>query len=310
MDNNNKEKNFASAVVYMHNDAGRVADFIGDLDRTLADNFLKYEIIVVNDFSTDEGAAELKRQIAGTDRGVVTLLNMSYHHGVESAMNAGVDLSIGDFVFEFDTMDSDFPWETLMEIYRHSLTGYDIVNACSNVGRPGVGSRGFYWLMNKYADLQYDIEPETFRVLSRRAVNRIHDLSKSIPYRKASYANCGLKMATKSYESTGKAAKKKRKGKLDLALTSLILFTDVAFRAAVTIALCMVAITIGVAIYALVYRIFGEPVEGWTTTILFLSFSFCCLFVIMAMVLKYLSTLVRLNFLKKTYVFESIEKLQ
>ena len=43
----NKEKNFASAVVYLYNDEDRVYDFISGLDKSLSDNFVKYEIIVV-----------------------------------------------------------------------------------------------------------------------------------------------------------------------------------------------------------------------------------------------------------------------
>ena len=37
----------------------------------------------------------------------ITILNMSFFHGVEAAMNAGVDLAIGDFVFEFDSCIAD-----------------------------------------------------------------------------------------------------------------------------------------------------------------------------------------------------------
>lgn len=304
-----KEKNFVSAVVYMHNDETLAEDFLVSLDKTLSETFLKYEIIVVNDHSSDRSAEAVRRAVAERGLGCVTLLTMSYNQGLETSMNAGVDLAIGDFVFEFDSMYVDFPWQTVVSIYRHSLSGYDIVNAC-NGRRQRLSSGIFYALMNKYAHLQYHIETETFRVLSRRAINRVHDLSESIPYRKAAYANCGLRMATKTYEPTAALRPKPQKGRVGLAIQSLILFTDVAFRVSVSIALLMVAITIGVAIYALAYFFLENPVEGWTTTILFLSFSFCCLFIILSMILKYLSTIVGMNFTRKTYVVEAIDKLQ
>ena len=44
-------------------------------------------------------------------------------------MNAGVDLAIGDFVFEFDTVCMDYKTELLMQVYRRSLEGFDIVSA-------------------------------------------------------------------------------------------------------------------------------------------------------------------------------------
>ena len=51
---------------------------------------------------------------------------MSFFHGVESAMGAGVDLAIGDFVLEFDSalQDSLFMFQHLIQvIYRIDLSG-------------------------------------------------------------------------------------------------------------------------------------------------------------------------------------------
>ena len=305
----NKEKNFASAVAYLYDDEDRVIPFLEGLNATLSNNFLKYEIILVNDCSKDRSTEIVKNWVGKQEKSCVTLLNMSFHQGVETAMNAGVDLSIGDFVFEFDSVCVDYKWSLLMDVYYSSLAGYDIVTAHS-VRPQRFTSKLFYSLMNHYAHLEYQLEPETFRILSRRAINRVHDISETIPYRKAAYANCGLKLATKSYQPVENIKFKVPSGRVNLALNSLILFTDVAFRTAVGISFLMVLVTIFVAIYALSYYLFEHPVEGWTTTILFLSFSFCCLFIILAMILKYLSTLVKMNFLKKTYIFETIEKLQ
>ena len=119
----NKEKNFASAVVYLYNDEDRIYDFISGLDKTLCDNFVKYEIIVVNDHSSDKSATIVKEYASKKDNSCITLLNMSFHQGVETSMNAGDDLAIGDFVFEFDSVYVDFEWSTMMDIYFHSLKG-------------------------------------------------------------------------------------------------------------------------------------------------------------------------------------------
>ena len=107
----NKEKNFASAVVYCYNDAATIGKFIESLDQTLANNFLKYEIVVVNDASTDDSVAIIKKFAAHKEGKVITVLNMSHYQGLESAMNAGVNLSIGDFVYEFDSANADFDWD-------------------------------------------------------------------------------------------------------------------------------------------------------------------------------------------------------
>ena len=52
-----------------------------------------------------------------------------------------------------------------------------------------------------------------------------------------------------------------------------------------------------------------HPVEGWTTTILFLSVAFFGLFGILTIIIKYLQLLMDLVFKRKHYSFESVEKL-
>jgi glycosyltransferase involved in cell wall biosynthesis len=304
----NKEKNFASAIVYLYNEEQLVIQFLQNLEKELSNNFLTFEIILVNDKSTDKCVSIIKNYLTTRSGLVVTIVNMSFHQGIESAMNAGIGIAIGDFVFEFDSVFVDYDWSILMSIYQKSLTGYDIVNASSS-SKAKLTSSLFYKVFNKNANLQYKLSSETFRVLTRRAINRVNSISKTIPYRKAIYANAGLKMATLSYKPTKQMHTKSIKNRSDFAINSLILFSDIAYKFTLTMAIFMVLITVGVAVYAFIYYLCGNPVEGWTTTILFLSFAFFGLFVILAMVVKYLSTIVNLIFSKKEYLFESIEKI-
>jgi glycosyltransferase involved in cell wall biosynthesis len=304
----NKEKNFASAIVYLHNDEQLVLQFIRNLEKELSNNFLTFEIIFVDDKSTDKCVSIIKNYLTTRSGLVVTLVNMSFHQGVESSMNAGMGLAIGDFVFEFDSVFVDYDWSILMSMYQKSLTGYDIVNASSSI-KAKLTSALFYKVFNKNAHLQYQLGTETFRLLTRRAINRVNSISKTIPYRKAIYANAGLKMTTLSYEPTKQMHTKSIKNRSDLAINSLILFSEIAYKFTLTMGIFMILITVGVAVYAFIYYLFGHPVEGWTTTILFLSFAFFGLFVILAMVVKYLATIVNLIFSKKEYLFESIEKI-
>lgn len=309
----NKEKNFVSSVVYCCNDANRIGAFIKNLDETLVTNFLKYEIVVVNDASDDDSIKLIKNYAHKVNEGemehTITILNMSYRQGLEASMNAGLNLAIGDFVFEFDSVNDDYDWSMLMEVYHHGLTGYDIVSARSE-RKPRSSSQFYYWVFNKYAHLQHTIGPDSFRMLSRRAINRIHSITQSIPYRKAAYANCGLAVDTITYKSIDKIHRKQYDDRRIVAVESLLLFTDVPFRATMILAGLMLFVSVAVGIYAVVYKLLSSPVEGWTTTIFFIAFGFSGLFIILSMVIRYMQTLVRLNFRKKDYLFESIEKLQ
>ena len=306
---NCKEKNFLSAVVYMENDEKDIASFLNMLTGELTANFEHYEIICVNNSSRDHSASVI-REFAGAHAGsVISILNMSTSQTMEEAMNAGVDLAIGDFVMEFDSVYVDYEPELIMRVYRHSLEGYDIVSTGSSKSK--IASEMFYSIFNRHANLQYALHTERFRILSRRSINRIRTLSKTIPYRKATYANCGLKEDTILYTSKERSGGKKpnTRQQLGTAFDSLIFYTDLAYKVTIAISLFMMLITLAGSIYAIIVYILGIPVAGYTTTLLLMTASFFGVFAILTVILKYLSLIVKLIFVKQEYVIESVEKI-
>lgn len=280
--------------------------------RVLEDNFEHSEIICVNDFSSDGSVQAVRRTGSQARHTTVTVLNMSYFHGVETSMNAGVDLAIGDFVLEFDSCVLDFAPQEIMNVYRKSLTGYDIVSASPDK-KQRLTSNIFYNVFNRFTDYSYKLYSERFRVLSRRVINRISSMNKSVPYRKAVYANCGLKTMNVKYPAMGggqgKEDKAERKYRTELAVNSMILFTQLGYRFSVTMTVIMMLVAVFVAAYSAFVYLFSTPVAGWTTTIFFMSFAFFGLFGILTIIIKYLQILVDLVFRRKKYSFESIEKL-
>src|SRR5699024_9091086 len=237
---------------------------------------------------------------------------MSYFHGLELSMNAGLDLSIGDFVFEFDNTYLDFDPAVIMDIYRRLLQGFDIVSASAD-RREKFTSKLFYKAFDRYSDLSCKMSTESFRVLSRRVLNRIDSMNKTIPYRKAVYANCGLKTDNIRYRVVDQISrttdKKERTFRSHLAVDSLILFTEMGYSFAKIMTVLMMCTSIFMIAYSIIIYATSNPVAGWTTTILFLSVGFFGLFGILTIVIKYLQLLVDLVFKRKQYSFESIEKL-
>lgn len=314
IEKDNIEKIFMSAVIYVHNDEAYIEDFLRTVMEVVEAGFEHSEIICVNDYSNDASVEKLRRVGSKAKNTTVTVLNMSYFHGVEAAMNAGVDLAIGDFVLEFDSVLLDFPKEEIMRAYKKSLEGYDIVSASPDK-KQRFTSEIFYRVFNRAADFSYKLYSERFRVLSRRVINRISSMNKSVPYRKAVYANCGLKTANIRYSPImGLPDKKKADGmerryRADLAIDSMILFTGIGYKFSVAMTVAMMFIAIAVAVYSAVIYIFSTPVAGWTTTIFFMSFAFFALFGILTIIIRYLQILVDLVFRRKKYSFESIEKI-
>lgn len=308
----NKEKIFISGVIYVHNAENRIEEFLSSVISVFEENFDHSEIICVNDFSDDRSVEIIKKAAEKADSTSVSILNMSYFHGIEAAMNAGVDLSIGDFVFEFDSTYMDYDKNEIMNIYRHSLKGYDIVSASSDAKQRTTSSL-FYWLFMISSVNRYRLHTNSFRILSRRVINRISNANKSTAYRKVAYATCGLKTDCLVYQSVrGRNAnidRDEKKYRSRLAIDSLIMFTDFGYRTSFFLTLIMMIAAFSMGVYSLVTFIYGHPIEGWTTTILFLSFAFFGLFAILTFVVKYLQIIVDLIFRRKAYSFESIEKL-
>lgn len=309
----NKEKSFVSAVVYVHNDEKRIKDFLEMLINTLETNFEHSEIICVNDFSSDDTCNIIKEVSNSAKLTTVTVLNMSYFHGKEIAMNAGMDLAIGDFVFEFDYTVMDYEESLIMEVYKKSLQGFDIVSASPN-RRQSLASKIFYKAYDHFTDVSTGLHSETFRVLSRRVINRIDAMNKTTPFRKAVYAACGLKTDVMVYDTKpvkvkGKVGKQEKHYNRTLAIDSLILFTNVGYRFSKFMTALMMIVSLIMTVYAVVVYFASNPVQGWTTTIIFFSLAFFGLFAILTIIIKYLQIIVNLVFKRKTYSFESIEKL-
>lgn len=307
-----KEKNFVSGVVYVHNAEERVKDFLETLIDTFESNFEYSEIICVNDDSKDESINLIKDVCNKVESTSISIVNMSYFHGLEVSMNAGMDLSIGDFVFEFDNTNLDFSEEQIMDVYNKSLEGYDIVSAVPK-GKESFSSKLFYKVFDKYTQLPYKMHTESFRILSRRVINRVGAMNKTVPYRKAIYANQGLKSTYIEYEPTNKDTVKKdkqeKKFRSRLASDALILFTNLGYKFSVAMTAIMMVISVFVIVYSVVVFAMSKPVAGWTTTMLFLSIAFLGLFGILTVVIKYLQLIINLVFKRKNYSFESIEKL-
>ena len=300
----NKEKNFISAVVYLHNDGAQAVRFFKALNAVLDQHFEQYELVAVDDACADDTIPTLRDWAKALEK-PLTILHLSLHQGRETAMNAGLDAAIGDYVYEFDSTQTPYPIELVFEAYRAAMAGSDIVSVCprSTAG----SSKMFYRVFNGNSHSAYKLRTDAFRLVTRRAINRVHASSAHLPYRKAAYAASGLRMVDLEFDGQLTV---KQKGRFNLALDSLTLYTNFGFKASVTVTLCMMALALAELIYTLVIFATGHPVEGWTTTMFVITVGFAGLFAVLTIIVKYLSLLLNLTFRQQKYLVESIEKLQ
>ncbi len=312
----NKEKNFVSCVIYLHNEGSAVRGFLRRICQTMREHFEKYEIVCVNDGCTDDTLEQIHAFLEELERPpVVSMINLSFYQGVETAMNAGSDLAVGDFLFEFDKCQLDFDEELIMKVYQRALEGYDVVAAAPLYG-VDLSSRLFYALYNWGSHYRSKLRQERFRVVSRRAVNRVNQMNTYIPYRKAMYMNCGLKTDTITYDNRRTVVshrsrnQEERGSRSTLAGDTIIIFTDVLERLSLAVSIVLFGALIIMFGY-IVYSIFStvRPVEGWLSIMALLSFGFFMMSVMLTLIFKYLSVILSMSFKRQRYVVEGVEKL-
>lgn len=304
----NKEKNFVSIVLYLHNAEQIVENAIRNLYDDFNAVFESFEIICVDDCSNDQTNQVIRNVAKDFENCSLTVMHLSYYSGIEQAMTAGIDYAIGDFVFEVD--DVTLPsFDIFLKLYYKLLEGYDIV-AVSPQNKKLTLSNMYYHIFNKYSSSDQEIHSEFGRIISRRALNRVRGMSKTVPYRKFTYATAGLKYATISYElrnynKSGMNLKMRK----DLAINTLVMFTNIAYKFSMMMIYLMLSVTIATLIYTVVLYFETTPVAGWTTTMLLLSTGFSGIFILFAVVIKYLSIILDLVFKENTTVIEQIEKI-
>ena len=124
-----KESNFISAVAYLQEDEDNALNFLQVINEVLESNFKKYEIIFVSNYENKIAREKIKEFKGDNEHLNIRFILLDAQQGLEECMNAGIDMSIGDFVFEFDSCYIDYDKKLVMDIYRKSLEGYDIVVA-------------------------------------------------------------------------------------------------------------------------------------------------------------------------------------
>lgn len=309
-----KEKNFISCVVYLHNDEKTVKPFLDQIITVMEDRFETYEIICVDDACTDHTVDRVKELVTESEASpVISLIHMSFFQGVEIAMNAGRELAVGDMLYEFDKCLLDFEESLITKLYERMLEGYDVVSAAPRRGVK-LSSRLFYGVYNLGVRGQAKLRQERFRILSRRAINRVGQLNAYIPYRKAMYMNCGLKADVIEYDNRllGGSGhdKSERDVRQTLAFDAIILFTNVLEKVSVLISGVLFAALLAMLVY-LIWSIFSatRPVEGWLSIMFLLTFGFLMISLMLTLIFKYLELILNMSFKRERYVVEGIEKL-
>jgi dolichol-phosphate mannosyltransferase len=119
------KKKLVSVIVAAHNEEGNLAELHKELTKVLQIcKEIDYEIIFINDGSTDQTLRVLKNLVARDHK--VKIINFARNFGHEIAMTAGLDHSKGDAVIFMDA-DLQHPPALISQMLKRWQQGHDIV---------------------------------------------------------------------------------------------------------------------------------------------------------------------------------------
>lgn len=193
------------------------------------------EFVFVNDGSTD-GSRQVIEAHAARDP-EIKLINLSRNFGKEAALSAGLQFVKGDAVVPLD-VDLQDPPEVVLDMIRQWQAGAQVVNARRTdrssdgfLKRQSAGS--FYWLMRHISDQPVHEHVGDFRLLDRKAVEVLKQLSETTRFNKGLFSWIGFRVATVDYvrpERTAGSTKWKPTKLWTLALDGITSSTTLPLR--------------------------------------------------------------------------------
>ena len=267
---------FVTVVAPLRNDADIVAQFVADTVAMLKTHYLHFELLLVDDASTDDTTAVLQDVL--TRHGSVRVIRLSRSFGSEVAIAAGLDSSIGDFVVVM-LPDSDPP-ALVPQMIEQSRRGAGVVFGIrrDRAGEPvllRLGAALFYGACNRFFGLNIPKNSTHFRVLSRQAVNAVVQIRDRNRYLRTLSAYVGYSSQSVVYDSIRRRARPRPKSivaGIRLALGIIVANSLQPLYFAVGLGLVVVAVDGLFLTYVVAVYLFKPHVaEGWTTQSLMLG---------------------------------------
>jgi dolichol-phosphate mannosyltransferase len=233
-----------------------------------------YEIVLVNDGSRD-GTWPLMQRLAAGDPHLVAI-NLSRNHGHQLALTAGLDLCAGEQILIIDA-DLQDPPELLIEM-RGVLAAEqaDVVYA---VRRKREGETAFkkltaamfYRVLDRLTDTSIPLDTGDFRLMTRRALDAFLSLPEQARFIRGMVAWVGFRQVPFAYDRAERHAGETSYplGKMiRLAFDAVTGFSTAPLRFASHASVLLAGASLLLLVYIAYGFIAGNPVPGWTSTML------------------------------------------
>jgi len=267
-----------SVVLSFRNEAEVIPELIRRLEAALDPLPIDYELIFVNDDSTDNSLTILSERVRQDTH--IRVVNMSRRFGVSECVLAGMQHARGDAVVYMDA-DLQDPPELLPELIEKWQQGADVVYTV-RASRQGEGAfklwltRVAYRAINAASEIDLPVEAGDFKLLSRRVVDELLKLKEKNPYLRGLVRWVGFKQAPVYYTRQPRAAGVTHfpifgsRGPVNTFISGFTSFSTLPLTAFVLIGLIVCALAFLAFIVILVMLLFGSDVSGlaWLAALL------------------------------------------
>ena len=171
---NDSNQDFISVVIPVYNSQATIEILINELKKSLT-CFRKYQVVLVNDFSTDESWNTIEH-LAQSNKNILAV-NLSKNIGQQAATFLGLKYAKGDYII---IMDDDLAHNSndILHLYSEIKHGFDAVYA---INKKDCRSSKVRSMGSKIRDITIDIlshKPKGIYVSSFRIIT--NELSKKI----------------------------------------------------------------------------------------------------------------------------------
>jgi polyisoprenyl-phosphate glycosyltransferase len=268
-----------SVVLSFRNEAENISALVARLDRMFAGQDVDYELLFVNDASTDDSLAILLRERERNPR--VKILNLSRRFGVAEGVLAGMAASIGDAVVYMDA-DLQDPPEVIPELLARWRGGAAVVHTV-RTRRHGESrlkmwaTRIAYRIIQSGSTISLPVDAGDFKLLSRAAVDHLRGLRESDPYMRGLVVWLGMNQAFVPYERDARHAGRTHfpffsRNPWKTFILGVTSFSFAPVYAAVALAAAGVLVSVALALAALWLLVTRSPAASQAAIVAILLF--------------------------------------
>jgi dolichol-phosphate mannosyltransferase len=260
-----------SIIVPVYNEEFGIVEFANQLKADLDMLQIKYEVIFVNDGSTD--ATQEKIDSIKWDE--LKSFEFQFNAGHMKALEAGFEKSSGKLII---TMDSDLqhpPKYIRHFIEKQKETNADVVYGIRDSRKEdslfkSMTAKFYYSLMRKLSGINIRTNAADFRLITRSVRDVLVDLQEEIKVFRLLIPSLGYKEAEVLFQAEKRMFGSSKYGIKDmglLALSSVLSFSIKPLRWAIWIGLWAVVLSLVWISYVIVAQFEGWVIQGWSSLI-------------------------------------------